>query len=44
MASVEKYQQTAVYAMLRHNERTSQSHHNKDIKQADSHESMRKSL
>ena len=37
MASVEKYQQTAVYAMLRHNERTSQSHHNKDIKQADSH-------
>ena len=37
MASVEKYQQTAVYAMLRHNERTAQSHHNKDIKQADSH-------
>ena len=37
MASVEKYQQAAVYAMLRHNERTAQSHHNKDIKQADSH-------
>lgn len=37
MASVEKYQQSAVYAMLRHNERTSQTHHNMDIKQSDSH-------
>lgn len=31
MASVEKYSQNAVYAMLRHNERTASSHANKDI-------------
>jgi len=31
MASVEKYTQSAVYAMLKHNERTARSHSNPDI-------------
>lgn len=31
MASVEKYTQAAVYAMLKHNERTASSHSNTDI-------------
>lgn len=41
MASVEKYTQSAVYAMLKHNERTAHSHSNKEIDITKSYQNLR---